>query len=318
MKKNIFSLWQYAVLVLCIACSTPQESADNDSYAIAYNVLYNAENDDYEVFTMSMDGTQQQNITHQPGVEWTYLSYQEELYFISDQDTCHRCYQLYRTDYQGNQPERVSEELLADSWMSTRMAGQQLILRPKNDSAFYILDHEGDLLSKLYTGMPYASDPVFVAEGRQVVYRAGRTKSKLIEGFEGDLYIINSDGTNNRRLTYYPSDDTTAGKFGYRAGPPRYHPTEQFVSYQSKQNGKYSLYGVTLNGDSTWKLTQNPQEEGWHDWSPDGRWLAIELFDEEQSQFHIGLMNWESKEMKILTDTTYRYQQAPNFVKKNQ
>jgi TolB protein len=45
------------------------------------------------------------------------------------------------------------------------------------------------------------------------------------------------------------------------------------------QNGKYSLYSVSLDGQKQWKLTNNPQNEGWHSWSPDGKWLAIELFD---------------------------------------
>lgn len=32
------------------------------------------------------------------------------------------------------------------------------------------------------------------------------------------------------------------------------------------------------------------------------------------SQFHIGLMNWQTKEMAILADTAYKYQQCPVFV----
>ncbi|MBT8218909.1 MAG: PD40 domain-containing protein, partial [Bacteroidia bacterium] len=122
-------------------------------------------------------------------------------------------------------------------------------------------------------------------------------------------------GSNSLQLTQYPASDTTAEWFAYKAGPPRWHPTENYITYQSKQNGKYSLYAVTPDGQKHWKLTDNAQDEGWHDWSPDGRWLAIELFDSEQTQFHIGLMNWETKELNILTDTTYQYQQAPVFVK---
>ncbi|MDH3712170.1 MAG: hypothetical protein OER04_19945, partial [Cyclobacteriaceae bacterium] len=116
------------------------------------------------------------------------------------------------------------------------------------------------------------------------------------------------------QLTAYPQSDTTAPWYAYKAGAPRWHPTEYFISYQSLQNGKYSLYAVTPDGDKQWKLTENQMQEGWHNWSPDGHWLAIELFDSAQSQFHIGLMNWETKKMEILTDSSYQYQQAPVFV----
>jgi len=32
------------------------------------------------------------------------------------------------------------------------------------------------------------------------------------------------------------------------------------------------------------------------------------------AQYDIGLINWKSKELTILTDTTYNYQQSPTFV----
>ena len=38
---------------------------------------------------------------------------------------------------------------------------------------------------------------------------------------------------------------------------------------------------------------REPQSEDWHSRSPDGKWLATELFDTDEAQFHIGLMDWE-------------------------
>jgi TolB protein len=228
--------------------------------------------------------------------------------FISDKDTCHRCFRLYQSDFKGENPKKISDILLADSWMSSRKDGKELIVKPKSDSLFYIIDLDGNILSKINTGLLYSGDPLFVNNGQQIVFRGGLTKSKLIEGFNEELYIIDENGKNRKQLTHYPLNDTTAGKFGYKAGTPKLQPTEHFLSYQSKQNGKYSLYAVTLDGSKQWKLTENQENEGWHDWSPDGKWIAIELFDNDQTQFHIGLMNWETKGMKVLTDTSFQYQ----------
>jgi TolB protein len=267
---------------------------------------------------MSLDGSEKQNITQKKGVEWTYYSFKDKLYFISDQDTCQRCaYFLYETNFKGERPKKISEIPLADSWMSSRKNGREFIVKPKKDSTFYIIDAHGNLINKVVTGFPYSGDPLFVNDGKQIVFRGGLTASKLIDGFNEALYIMDENGLNTRKLTHYPEQDTSAGKFAYKAGTPKLHPTENFISYQSKQNGKYSLYAVTLDGEKNWKLTNNAENEGWHAWSPDGRWLAIELFDDAQTQFHVGLMNWKSKEMKVLTGTEYRYQQAPNFVLKN-
>jgi TolB protein len=304
-------------LAITLAGCTTQEPAESPAYRIAYNVLADPETDNYEIFSMNMDGSDKKNITNHPALEWTYYAHEDKILFISDRDACRRCYFLYEMDANGENVRKIYDARLADSWMSSRNDGGQLILtpHPSVDSSFHIINRQGVLLSKVVTGLPYAGDPLFVNDGRQVVFRGGQTKSKLVEGFNEELYLINIDGTGRRQLTQYPKNDTTANQFAYHAGTPVLHPTENFISYQSKQNGKYSLYAVTLDGQKQWKLTENPQNEGWHAWSPDGRWLAIELFDNDQTQFHIGLMDWETKGLSILTDTSYVYQQAPVFIR---
>ncbi len=314
MGKGVIIL---GILALLLSCNSKKDTSQHE-LGLVYNVLRDVDIDNYEVYSMNLDGSNKKNITDLYNVEWTYYSYEDTLYFISDRGACKRCYFLYKSNFKGENPKKVSDLELADSWMSSRKDGDELIVKPKliTESTFYILDRNGKIINRLDTGLPFAADPLFVNDGKQIVFRGGKTVGKHINGFDEELYIMDEDGQNRKQLTHYPEKDTTAGKFGYRAGAPKLHPTENFVSYQSKQNGKYSLYAVSLDGSKTWKLTENEQNEGWHDWSPDGKWLAIELFDDEQ-QFHIGLMNWETKEMEILTDTTFQYQQAPHFMYKN-
>lgn len=126
---------------------------------------------------------------------------------------------------------------------------------------------------------------------------------------------MDADGSNMKQLTHFPENDTLKQWFSYAAGPPKWNVKENFITYQSEQNGQYNLYAVTPDGKKQWRLTNNSYSEGWHDWSPDGKYLAIEIFDKDQSQFDIVLMDWETKEITKLTDSTYKYQQAPVFVK---
>ena len=304
------------LLTLLLSCNSKEDTSQHE-LGLVYNVLRDVDIDNFEVYSMNLDGSDKKNITDLYPVD--YYSYKDTLYFVSDRGACKRCYFLYKSNFKGENVQKVSELELADSWMSTRKDGAEIIVKPKliTENTFYILDQKGNIINRLETGLPYAADPLFVNDGKQLVFRGGKTVGKNIDGFEEELYIMDDDGQNRKQLTHYPEKDTTAGKYGYRAGAPKLHPTENFITYQSKQNGKYSLYAVSLDGSKTWKLTENTENEGWHDWSPDGKWLAIELFDDEQSQFHIGLMNWETKEMKILTDDTFKYQQAPNFIFKN-
>lgn len=320
MKKMRYTL--LTVLLTFFACSAPdpvivEGAADEDvQYAIAYNVLFDAENGDYEVFTMNTDGTDKQNVTNFPGVEWTYLSVRDVLYYISDKDTSRRCFFLYSSDSQGKKHRQISQYRLADSWMSSRKNGTELIVKPhvSLDSAFYIIDLKGKLVQRVATGLPSSSDPLFIGDGRRIAFRGGSKKSKREPGYREEIYLMNVDGSGLTQLTHYPESDTTAPWYAYKAGPPRYHPTENFISYASFQEGKYSLFGVAPDGKKQWKLTQNDRWEVYHDWSPDGKWLAVDLCNADQTHYDVGLMSWPGKELKILTDTTYQYQQSPNFL----
>ena len=299
--------------VVLMACNQYRDK----NYKIVYNVGYDLENDNYEVFIMDMDGSNKKNLSKWKGVDWCYYTYKDKIYFISDRDTTHRMYFLYEMDMNGENIKKVSDIRLADSWMSSRNSGMEMIIRPHAslDSVFYIISTEnGQLVKKVETGLTYNTDPYFSEDGQKVVFRGALKKSKRDSGFVDELYIINSDGSGLKQLTHYPESDTSAEWWAYKSGPPEWNYTENFITYQSKQQGKYSLYAVTPDGSKHWKLTDNSMEEGWHNWSTDGKWLTIELFDPEQTQFHIGLMNWQTKEMKVLTDTTYKYQQAPCFV----
>ena len=307
------------IFALFLSCKSDLKKEIEKPYQlkIAYNVLYDDKTDNYEVFIMDLDGSNKQNITNLSGVEWTYYAFEDNVYFISDKDTTHRVYFLYKMKPDGSNKVKITDFRLADSWHGSRNKGSELVIRPHKtiDTALYIIDSLGKVINKLKPDLEYMNDPLFSPDGKQIVFRGGNKSSKFERGFDDELYIMNDDGSNLKKITQFPENDTLKKWYNYSAGPPRWNSNENFISYQSVQNGKYSLFAVKPDGSRQWKLTNNDFYEGWHDWSPDGKYVAIEIFDKDQTQFHIALMNWETKETKILTDSTYKFQQAPVFVK---
>lgn len=90
-------------VLLLVPVSLLSHYSEGQPPAIAYNIAVTdtTGKSHYEVFTMNADGSGNRNITNHPDVAWTYKARGKDLYFISDRDTCYRCYFLYRTDVNG-------------------------------------------------------------------------------------------------------------------------------------------------------------------------------------------------------------------------
>lgn len=315
----------FAIITIFMACNSADKSAKNaqaneqtDTISIAYNIhIPDTSKDDWEIMLMNMDGTGKKNITNNPDVAWTYTAIGDKLLFISDRDTSYRHFFLYESDRHGRNIRRVSDLQLEDSWMSARKNGSELIVSGRLGTAIrfqlFLIDMQTGAYRQLTqdTAAMYR-DPCFSPDGKQIVcsYKKNRRDRTTHE----ELFLLNEDGSIQRQLTTYPEDNISAKDYGYKAGSARWHPTENFISYVSKQDGRNSLFAISSDGSRQWKLIENPEAEGWHDWSPDGKWLVYNNSDIAETQYHISLMNWKTKESRQLTDTSFKAQLGPVFV----
>lgn len=308
MKNFVLLFGAIFSIAACQQKNRPASTAFPD-YQIAFNVFENRETDDYEIYVMNADGTGKKNISNWKGVDWVYYAYKNKLYFISDRDTCHRCYFMYEMNADGSDVRKMTDFRVDDSWFASRKNGTEFVVSPrrKENSGFYIIDQNGAIKSRLLNDTLPKNDPIFSPDGKQILFR-------MKKGLCDELWLMDDDGGNLRQLTHFPPSDTFIRQYGYHAGPLRWNARENLITYQSIIGGNYNLYGITPDGKKQFKLTENnPLEEGWHDWSPDGKWLAIEMFDHDQTSFDIYLMNWKTKKIVRLTDSD-KYEQAPVFV----
>ena len=288
------------------------------NFKIVYNVLENKEKDDYDLYAMNPDGSGKTNITRHPDVAWTYYAYKDKLYWISDRDTCHRCYYLYVSDADGKSVKKVTGLRLEDSWMSSRKKGKELIVSGRigkevRHQLFIVNTKSGKYRQITSDTAAVYADPSFSPDGKQIVYRYKRKRRDRNE--KAELWMANADGSNPRQLTHYPAADTTAEWHSYHAGPPQWNAKLNLITYQSKQQGKYRLFAISPDGKQNFELFDFPQGAGWHDWSPDGRWLAVEIFPDESSPGDIYLWDYETKKLTRLTDGA-GFEQSPVWVQK--
>lgn len=312
--KNLFT-----VLAILFACNLTVQA--QQQYVIAFNIrVPDTTKDDWDVLTINTDGTNRKNITNNPDVAWVYYAYKNRLFFISDRNMPYRNYYLHEMDANGNKIKKISNLRLEDSWMSSRNNGEEMVVTGRigkeiRQQLFIINTKTGEYKQLTNDTAAAYGDPCFSPDGKQVVF--SYRKNKRDRTAHEELFLMNADGSGGMvQLTHYPENNPSAKEYGYRAGATRWHPTENFITYVSLQDGRHSIFAVTPDGKKQWKLIENPLSEGWHDWSADGQWLAFNSSDIKETQYHITLMNWKTKEQKQLTDNTYKTQQAPVFVEK--
>lgn len=312
MKKALLALFTLSFPFIALA------QAPLKGFKIAYNLLENRDADDYEIYTMNPDGTEKTNITRNDDVAWTYYAYRDQLYWISDRDTCYRCYFLYRSDSEGRQVEKVTGLQLEDSWMASRKKGCEMIVTGRigkeiRHQLFIVQTDSGKFRQITNDTAAQYADPTFSPDGQQIVYRYKKNKRDRNE--KAELWIANADGSNPRQLTNYPPADTSAAWHHYHAGPPHWNAKMGLITYQSKQGGKYRLMAVSPDGKQQFELYDFGLEAGWHDWHPDGRFLAVELFKDGDAPSDIYLWDYETKKLTQLTDRP-GYESSPVWVRK--
>ena len=318
----------YLIVSAIFFCSCGEKSQNTKSVEDLYLVAYNTfepdslAKDNWEIRILDPEDSSKhsENLIKHPDVAWTYLAVNDKIFFISDRDTAYRNFFLYEMKSDGSQVRKLSDLRLEDSWMDLDPETNEMIVSARTEEGIrYQL-----FLINLSNGefKPFANDtsfrfqdPVFSPDGSQIAF-VKSPKSKTASVFP-EVFVINRNGSEEKQLTNFPSNDPAATLYGYKAGALKWHPTENFISYASSRgNGTY-IFGVSPDGSKQWQISAGGKDEVYHDWSPDGKWFVFDQYQDTISrQYHLILMDWESKESRILTDTLLKTQIAPVFVKK--
>lgn len=80
-----------------------------------------------------------------------------------------------------------------------------------------------------------------------------------------DIYVMNSDGTGQTRLTHNEASDTEA----------TWSPNGRQIAFSSDRDGNEEIYMMDADGGNQRNLTHHPVLDGSPAWSPDGSQIAF-------------------------------------------
>jgi hypothetical protein len=114
--------------------------------------------------------------------------------------------------------------------------------------------------------------PKYSPDGRLIAFESNRDGPT-------ELYIMNVDGSNVRRLTFSGANTGAS-----------WHPDGSQIAYQSNRFGQFEVLKINVDGTGETRLTFHPAEDSLPTWSPDGTVIAFSSRREDPAA-DIHLMN---------------------------
>ncbi|MCB0168096.1 MAG: PD40 domain-containing protein, partial [Anaerolineae bacterium] len=125
----------------------------------------------------------------------------------------------------------------------------------------YVMDRTGENLTRLTEDEIDQVLPTWSAQSDTYVFVGGQAEQPE----KITLYRMDNDGGNLR-----PLNDSAPTPTDY----PAWSPTGEWVAYSSADEGNTEVYIVDAAGEKVINLTNNPADDNFAAWSPDGQSLA--------------------------------------------
>ena len=301
----------------------------SDGKAIIFQSEREPENPFYQIYIMNMETGDTQRVS--PGTGKTTCAFfrpksDEVLFASSHLDTDARLKQKAELDFRATGKERRY------SWDYDE---QMDICVAKRD---------GSGLRRLTTALGYDAEAAFSPDGTKIVFcsirdaypeeklsAADRQKLKLDPSYFAELYIMNADGTQPRRLTTHPGydggpffspdgqriiwrrfsekgdtadvhtmklDGTDVRRltdFGAMSWAPYFHPNGEYVAFASNKLGfsNFEVYLVDAAGErQPVRITHTDGFDGLPVFSPDGRQMMWTSNRTENGKSQLFIADW--------------------------
>jgi Tol biopolymer transport system component len=227
--------------------------------------------------------------------------------FTSDRDGD---FEIYAMDTDGTDQTRLTDNASYDGQPTLSFEGEQVALASDRDGSndIYVMDSNDGQQTRLTTAAVRSHEPLepsFSPDGSKIAFARTRTEEESFLFDDPEIYVMDSDGTNAKRVTNNQVTDFN----------PVFSPGGDKIAFTSEREGNSEIYVMDSDGTNVTRLTHSPAEsEVWPVFSPDGDKIAFtRITGSDQSPIaDIYIMSADGTDQSRLTDSP-AYDAQPAF-----
>jgi Tol biopolymer transport system component len=202
---------------------------------------------------------------------------------------------IYLVNADGSELTALTNDAFWDNWPSWSPDGSQLAFTCRQPVAglgggICAINVDGSNRRQLSNANDW--EPTWSPDGQYIVFASQRDGNP-------EIYLMNADGSDERRLTHDPADDWQAS----------WSRDSKRLAFVSARDGEWEIYLMDVSdggiaGDSQLvKLTDNNVADGFPDWSPDGTRIVFSSMRDGNEEIYI--MDTDGSNVQRLTFNDY-------------
>ena len=266
----------------------------------------------FEIYVMGVHGGNPRRLTNNPARDYapSWSPDGKRIVFCSDRDG-HPLRipgwftsDIYVMDADGGNQRRLTnhpEDDKSPSWSpdGTRIAFQSYRDNDRNHNIeIYVINVDGSNLQRLTNNLAADEAPAWSPDGEQIVFESAREGHfiDLDENITDEIYVMDADGGNQRRLTENRNNDWD----------PVWSPDGTRIAFAADRKGdgaKFDIYVMDADGGNQRKLTNNRIIDWSPSWSPDGERIAFVSTRDENSEIYV--MDTDGGNLENLTNNPH-------------
>ncbi len=200
---------------------------------------------------------------------------------------------LYNTTNNTRQTLKTEGDICTPSFSPN---GKSLIYcaSTENSHNIYRMDVNG---SKSQLIISNASSPKYSPQGDKIVYSSSGKER------EAQIFVANTDGGNQKQLTFTVSPRRWPGWAPDGNGDPQWTPDGKKIVYVSWENEKPEIFIMNADGSNQKRLTRAEYRDENPEITPDGQYILFSSRRSDMMNNGIVIMSLDGSNQKVLSNT---------------